>query len=92
MPSSPARRPASSPARCCTSPADRSTRKTGNMTAVELSGKVALITGASRGIGYGVAEALVARGDRVCITGRGEDALKEAVEKLGADRAVYVAG
>lgn len=62
------------------------------MTAVELSGKVALITGASRGIGYGVAEALVARGDRVCITGRGEDALKEAVEKLGPDRAVYVAG
>ncbi|MFD7701887.1 SDR family oxidoreductase [Streptomyces caelestis] len=62
------------------------------MTAVELSGKVALITGASRGIGYGVAEALVARGDRVCITGRGEDALKEAVERLGPDRAVYVAG
>jgi 3-oxoacyl-[acyl-carrier protein] reductase len=59
---------------------------------VELSGKVALITGASRGIGYGVAEALVARGDRVCITGRNEDALKEAVEKLGTDRAVYAAG
>ncbi|CAL9391836.1 3-oxoacyl-[acyl-carrier-protein] reductase FabG [Streptomyces sp. enrichment culture] len=59
---------------------------------MELSGKAALVTGASRGIGYGVAEALVARGDRVCITGRNEDALKEAVEKLGADRAVYVAG
>ncbi|MEV5321245.1 SDR family oxidoreductase [Streptomyces sp. NPDC052687] len=58
----------------------------------ELSGKVALITGASRGIGYGIAEALVARGDRVCITGRGEDALKEAVEKLGADRVIGVAG
>ncbi|MFF8033102.1 MULTISPECIES: SDR family oxidoreductase [unclassified Streptomyces] len=58
----------------------------------ELSGKAALITGASRGIGYGIAEALVARGDRVCITGRNEDALKEAVEKLGADRAVYAAG
>ncbi|CAM5299560.1 MULTISPECIES: SDR family oxidoreductase [Streptomyces] len=57
-----------------------------------LSGKVALITGASRGIGYGVAEALVARGDRVVITGRNEDALKEAVEQLGAERAVYVAG
>ncbi|MFF6802244.1 glucose 1-dehydrogenase [Streptomyces sp. NPDC012616] len=57
-----------------------------------LSGKVALVTGASRGIGYGVAEALVARGDRVCITGRGEDALKEAVEKLGADRVIAVAG
>ncbi|WP_416972822.1 SDR family oxidoreductase [Streptomyces sp. 4F14] len=59
---------------------------------VELSGKVALVTGASRGIGYGVAEALVARGDRVCITGRNEDALKEAVEKLGADRVIGVAG
>ncbi|RMB84043.1 SDR family oxidoreductase [Streptomyces shenzhenensis] len=58
----------------------------------EPSGKVALITGASRGIGYGVAEALVARGDRVCITGRGEDALKEAVERLGSDRVVAVAG
>lgn len=57
-----------------------------------LSGKVALVTGASRGIGYGVAEALVARGDRVVITGRTEDSLKEAVEQLGAERAVYVAG
>ncbi|MCK1819052.1 SDR family oxidoreductase [Streptomyces sp. XM83C] len=65
------------------------------MTSTELpplSGKVALITGASRGIGYGIAEALVARGDRVCITGRGEDALKEAAERLGADRVLTVAG
>ncbi|MFG2289269.1 SDR family oxidoreductase [Streptomyces sp. NPDC048595] len=58
----------------------------------ELSGKVALVTGASRGIGYGIAEALVARGDRVVITGRNEDALKEAAEKLGADRVIGVAG
>ncbi|MET8769480.1 SDR family oxidoreductase [Streptomyces sp. NPDC004658] len=58
----------------------------------EPSGKVAIVTGASRGIGYGVAEALIARGDRVCITGRGEDALKEAVEKLGAERVIGVAG
>ncbi len=56
------------------------------------SGRAAIITGASRGIGYGIAEALVARGDRVCITGRNEDALKEAVEKLGADRVIGVAG
>jgi len=62
------------------------------MTTVELSGKVALITGASRGIGYGIAEALLARGDRVCVTGRNEDALKEAVETLGADRVIGVAG
>ncbi|MER5442712.1 SDR family oxidoreductase [Streptomyces sp. NPDC002790] len=65
------------------------------MTTSELpepSGRVALVTGASRGIGYGIAEALIARGDRVCVTGRGEDALKEAVEQLGSDRAIYVAG
>ncbi|MES4905388.1 MULTISPECIES: SDR family oxidoreductase [unclassified Streptomyces] len=56
------------------------------------SGRAALITGGSRGIGYGIAEALVARGDRVCITGRNEDALKEAVERLGSDRVIGVAG
>ncbi|MEV6669322.1 SDR family oxidoreductase [Streptomyces sp. NPDC051162] len=59
---------------------------------VQDSGKVALVTGASRGIGYGIAEALVARGDRVVITGRNEDALKAAVESLGADRVIGVAG
>ena len=56
------------------------------------TGQVALVTGASRGIGYGIAETLVARGDRVCITGRNEDALKEAVQTLGPERAMYVAG
>ncbi|MFI6345344.1 SDR family oxidoreductase [Streptomyces sp. NPDC050560] len=59
---------------------------------VQDSGRVALISGASRGIGFGVAEALVARGDRVCITGRGEEALREAVARLGEDRAIAVAG
>ncbi|MFJ8335763.1 SDR family oxidoreductase [Streptomyces sp. NPDC094437] len=62
------------------------------MTSVELSGRVALVTGASRGIGYGVAEACIARGDRVAITGRNEDALKEAVDRLGADRVIGIAG
>ncbi|AEM85100.1 SDR family oxidoreductase [Streptomyces violaceusniger] len=63
------------------------------MTAqIQDSGKAALITGASRGIGYAIAEAMVARGDRVCITGRNEGALKEAVERLGPDRAIYAAG
>jgi 3-oxoacyl-[acyl-carrier protein] reductase len=56
------------------------------------SGRVAIVTGASRGIGYAIAEALVARGDRVTITGRSEDALKEAVDKLGSDRVLGIAG
>jgi NAD(P)-dependent dehydrogenase (short-subunit alcohol dehydrogenase family) len=56
-------------------------------------GHVAIITGASRGIGLGIAQALVARGDRVCVTARGEDALKEAVDQLGGSaHAIGVAG
>ncbi|MER5780386.1 SDR family oxidoreductase [Streptomyces mobaraensis] len=59
---------------------------------VRATGKVALVTGASRGIGYAIAEALVARGDRVVITGRDAGTLAEAVERLGADRALGVPG
>jgi NAD(P)-dependent dehydrogenase (short-subunit alcohol dehydrogenase family) len=45
--------------------------------------KVAIITGASRGIGLGIARRLVADGARVVITARQPDALAEAVEVLG---------
>lgn len=46
-------------------------------------GRVAIVTGASRGIGLGIARALVARGDRVCVTARKPEALEEAAELLG---------
>ena len=36
----------------------------------EVQSRVAIVTGASRGIGLAIAKALVDRGDRVCITGR----------------------
>lgn len=54
--------------------------------------RVAIVTGASRGIGLAIAQALVERGDRVCITGRNAETLTEAVEGLGKDRAIFVAG
>lgn len=47
------------------------------------AGTVALVTGASRGIGLAVAERLVAEGGSVVITGRRQDALDAAVARLG---------
>lgn len=55
-------------------------------------GKVAIVTGASRGIGFAVAQRLVADGARVLITARKAEALAEAVTTLGEDRAAYAAG
>src|SRR4029079_2345117 len=47
----------------------------------------------SRGIGLGIAAALVARGDKVCVTGRNADSLAEAVTELGGpEHAIAVAG
>ena len=68
-------------------------------SAVKVSGDeslrraVALITGASRGIGLAIAARIVAEGGRVCITARKAEALTEAAAGLGgADNAVAVAG
>jgi hypothetical protein len=44
--------------------------------------KTALITGGSKGIGYGIAEAMLKEKFNVAITGRNENALNQAVEKL----------
>ena len=58
-----------------------------------LAGKAAVVTGASRGIGLGIAQRLVAEGARVCLTARKPEALAEAVAALGGpDHAIAVAG
>src|SRR5580704_7437229 len=47
-----------------------------------LKGKIALVTGSSRGIGRGVAIALAAEGCDVMLTGRDEKALDEAAAAI----------
>lgn len=47
-----------------------------------LSGKVAVVTGGSSGIGFAIAKALVAEGCSVVITGRNEEKLDAAATKL----------
>ena len=54
----------------------------------DLSGKNALVTGASGGIGGAIAEALVAAGARVALTGTREDALRNLADRLGESATV----
>lgn len=49
-----------------------------------ISGKRALVTGASRGLGRAIAEELIAEGCRVAISARGEDRLREVAQEIGA--------
>jgi NAD(P)-dependent dehydrogenase (short-subunit alcohol dehydrogenase family) len=49
---------------------------------MELSGKVAIVTGGSKGIGRGIAEALVREGVNVCISARSRSEIDHAVAEL----------
>lgn len=49
-----------------------------------LKGKVALVTGGTKGIGYGVAEALLNQGVKVVITSRDKGAADEAAKNLAS--------
>jgi NAD(P)-dependent dehydrogenase (short-subunit alcohol dehydrogenase family) len=61
----------------------------------DFTGKAALITGGTRGIGLGIAQEIVDRGGSVCITARKPDELEEAVKTLdpdGTGRAISARG
>lgn len=52
------------------------------MGAERLAGRVAIVTGASRGIGLAIAQRLVADGAQVCITARKPEGLEEAAAAI----------
>lgn len=53
-----------------------------NTAIMSLKGKTALITGGSKGIGFGVAQALLSKGMRVAITSRNEASAMDAAKEL----------
>jgi 3-oxoacyl-[acyl-carrier protein] reductase len=52
---------------------------------LSLKGKIAVVGGASMGIGYGIARTLAAEGAHVAMTARREPALREAAKRLRAE-------
>jgi 3-oxoacyl-[acyl-carrier protein] reductase len=59
---------------------------------LNLKGKRALVTGASRGLGYAAALALAREGCKVAINGRDEVRVKGAVERIGRETGAAVIG
>jgi len=51
---------------------------------MELSGKVAIVTGGTKGIGRGIADALVREGVNVCVSARSRNEIDETVRELMA--------
>ena len=61
---------------------------------MDLRGKVAVVTGSTKGIGYAIAEALARAGADVVVSARNEGEVAEAarrLEEVGAGRAIGVA-
>ena len=54
------------------------------LSVFDLSGKVALVTGAHRGLGFAIAQGLARAGATVILNGRNEEALAAAVQSLDA--------
>jgi hypothetical protein len=52
---------------------------------IDLNGRTALVTGSTQGIGHAIVTRLAEAGARVVVNGRGEERVKDAVERVRAD-------
>ena len=60
----------------------------------QLKGKTALVTGGSKGIGFGIAESLIKEGMNVAVTSRSKEAIDQAAAQLnqiGPGKAIGIA-
>jgi len=64
----------------------------GDMNFATLAGKTALITGASRGIGFGITQSLARNGVSCILVGRNTDTLNARIAELPSDGHKCVAG
>jgi NAD(P)-dependent dehydrogenase (short-subunit alcohol dehydrogenase family) len=60
------------------------------MSGSRLDGKAAIVTGASSGIGFAIAEAMAEAGARLVLCGRDEQRLAQCAERVGEHRTVAV--
>lgn len=58
---------------------------------LDIDGRVALVVGASRGIGFAIAETLAAEGAKIAMAARGLDGVKSAAEKIGGGASFHAA-
>src|SRR5262245_49993326 len=57
---------------------------------IDLKGKSVLITGASKGIAFGIAEPMAAEGCNLHLAARDEDAMKKLAERLTREHSVRI--
>jgi gluconate 5-dehydrogenase len=57
-----------------------------SLSQFSLDGRVALVTGASRGLGFAIAQALAEAGAQVVLNGRDADRLDTAKRRIGSDK------